>query len=110
MDFYDYWILKTNVSYKIKTSLVREVETSENVFKNLIGNWNLSYVNLNEYDKFKTTYEFLKNNFYIEDYNLKLEKNNIKFIRFDDENFPEKLKKHWRCVFWFILQVWFEYN
>ena len=38
MDFYDYWILKTNVSYKIKTSLVREVETSENMFKNLIGN------------------------------------------------------------------------
>ena len=92
MDFYDYWILKTNVSYKIKTALIKEFGTSKNVFEQLIGNGNLSYINLNECDKFKTTYEFLKNNFDIDDYNLKLEKNNIKFVRFDDEIFPEKLK------------------
>ena len=91
MDFYDYWILKTNVSYKIKTALIKEFGTSKNVFEQLIGNGNLSYINLNECDKFKTTYEFLKNNFDIDDYNLKLEKNNIKFVRFDDEIFPEKL-------------------
>ena len=50
MNFYDYWILKTNVSSNIKIKLIEDFKTSEEVYKGLIENGNLNYINLNEYD------------------------------------------------------------
>jgi len=52
MNFYDYWILKTNVSSNIKIKLIEDFKTSEEVYKGLIENGNLNYINLNEYDRF----------------------------------------------------------
>ena len=63
MNFYDYWILKTNVSSNIKIKLIEDFKTSEEVYKGLIENGNLNYINLNEYDRFVKTYNQLKDDF-----------------------------------------------
>lgn len=68
MNFYDYWILKTNVSSNIKIKLIEDFKTSEEVYKGLIENGNLNYINLNEYDRFVKTYKQLKDDFDLHKY------------------------------------------
>lgn len=92
MEFYDYWILKTNVNSNVKIKLIEEFGNSENIFKELIGNGNLCFTNLNEYDKFVKSYHYLKENFDIDDYNKILNKHDIKFVKITDDNYPDKLK------------------
>ncbi len=92
MNFYDYWILKTNISSNIKIKLLTQFKTTENIYKELIEKGNLSFVNINEHDKLTLTYRTLKDNFNIEEYNAILLKHKIKFVKYTDEKYPEKLK------------------
>lgn len=92
MNFYDYWILKTNVSSNIKIKLIEDFKTSEEVYKGLIENGNLNYINLNEYDRFVKTYKQLKDDFDLHKYSNILDKYNIKFVKYGDDNYPNKLK------------------
>lgn len=92
MNFYDYWILKTNVSSNIKIKLIEDFKTSEEVYKELIENGNLNYINLNEYDRFVKTYKQLKDDFDLHKYSNILDKYNIKFVKYGDDNYPNKLK------------------
>lgn len=92
MEFYDYWILKTNVNSNVKIKLIEEFGSSENIFNELIENGNLCFTNLNEYDKFVKSYHYLKENFDIDDYNKILNKHDIKFLKITDDDYPEKLK------------------
>lgn len=91
MDFYDYWIFKTNVNSNLKIRLLEEFLNSENVYKEIIENGNLSLINLNEYDKFIKTYAMLKEGFDIDEYNTILDKHNIKFVKFNEDDYPMKL-------------------
>ncbi|BAK81160.1 DNA-processing protein DprA [Candidatus Arthromitus sp. SFB-rat-Yit] len=92
VNFYDYWILKTNVSSNIKIKLMEDFKISEEIYKELIERGNLNYLNLNEYDKFVKTYKELKDDFDVNKYNALLEKNNIKFVKFGDDEYPDKFK------------------
>lgn len=92
MNFYDYLILKTNVSTNLKIKLLYEFGNTENIFKEVIENGKLSFMNLNEYDKFVKTYLELKDKFNQEDYNDILKRNNIKVLKITDKDYPEKLK------------------
>lgn len=93
MNFYDYWMFKTNVSSNLKIRLLEQLSDSENVYKEVVEQGNLSLVNLNEYDKFVKTYAMLKDGFDIEDYNKLLDKHNIKFVKFNEELYPDKLRE-----------------
>lgn len=93
MEFYDYWMLKTNVSSNLKIKLITEFNNSENVFREIIENGNLNFLNINEYDKFSKTYLTLKNEFDIDRYNEILNKNNIKILKFTDDDYPCKLRE-----------------
>ena len=92
MEFYDYWILKTNVNSNVKIKLIEEFGSSENIFNELIENGKLCFINLNEYDKFVKTYHSLKENFDIDDYNKILNKHDIKILKITDDDYPDKLK------------------
>lgn len=92
MNFYDYWMLKTNVNSNLKIKLITEFNNSENVFKEIIENGNLKFININEYDKFSKTYSTLKNEFDINNYNEILNKNDIKTLKITDKDYPNKLK------------------
>lgn len=93
MNFYDYWMLKTNVNSNLKIKLIKEFNDSENVFKEIIENGNLNSININDYDKFSKTYSMLKDNFNIDNYNEVLSRHKIKVLKITDNDYPDKLKK-----------------
>ena len=92
MDFFDYWFFKTNVNSKLKIKLFKEFCTTEEIFKSVIKNNNTDCLNSKEFDKFLKTYNTLKETFNLENYNKILVKNNIKFVKINSDNYPEKLK------------------
>lgn len=92
MNFYDYWMLKANIGSNTKIKLLMQFKNTENIYKELIEKENLCIVNINEYDRLTSTYHTLIEGFNIEDYNLILSKHKIKFIKYTDEKYPEKLK------------------
>ncbi len=92
MDFYDYWILRTNVNSNLKIRLVKEYENSKNVFNNIVLNKNLEFINLEQYGRFVKMYEELKETFDIIQYNKILSKHSVKFTKITDNDYPNKLK------------------
>lgn len=92
MDFYDYWILKTNISTNLKIKLIGEFGTSKNIFTHLIIDRNISFVNLSEYDRLVKTYNDLKETFDLNRYNETLNRSGIKFLKITDDDYPHKLK------------------
>lgn len=92
MNFYDYLMLKVNVSTNLKIKLLNEFGDTENIFKEVIENGKLSFMNLNEYDKFIKAHLELKNKFDQDSYNDILYKNNIGVLKITDKNYPQKLK------------------
>ncbi len=92
MNFYDYWIFKSNINYNLKIKLFEEFSNGANIYNEIIKNGNLSVLNLHEYDKLVKSYNTLNESFDIDNYNNILNKNNIKFVKFCDEDYPEKLR------------------